>query len=88
MPPPPFVLRFLGPVLSPIAGAPRQLLVVTPGHPTRTLATLTADGRRVVRERYVEDGALYGILLILCDDGALEFLTPQDQQLLFQALAG
>lgn len=77
---PAFVLRFLLPVIAPIAGAPGQLLVVSPGHPTHTLAVYSPVTRRVLRHRHVEDGALYGPLLILDADGAVEFLTPQDQQ--------
>lgn len=80
MPRPAFVLRFLLPVIAPIMGQPGQLLVVSPGHPTHTLAVYHPATRRVVRHRYVEDGALYGPLLILDADGAVEFLTPEDQQ--------
>ena len=69
-------MRCLSPIVFPIAVRVGQLLVIHPGHPTHTVAALTADGRRVVRHRYVEDGALYGPLLILCDDGALECLDP------------
>ena len=73
---PSFVLRCLSPIVFPLAMRVGQLLVVHPGHPTHTLAVTTPDGRRVVRYRHMEDGALYGPLLILCDDGALLPLDP------------
>ena len=77
---PSFVLRVLAPIVFPIAARAGSLLIVTPGHPTHTLAVATRDARRILRHRAVEDGALYGPLLILCDDGALAFLEPSDQQ--------
>lgn len=75
-----FVFRVLSPMVAPIAARSGQLLVVTPGHPTHTLTVTTASGGRVVRHRYVEDGALYGPLLILDADGVLQSLTPERWQ--------
>lgn len=78
---PSFVLRVLAPIMVPIAAGAGALLVVTPGHPTHTLMVLTPDARRLVRHRYVEDGALYGPILMLDADGVVQFLTPVDRQL-------
>lgn len=74
---PSFVLRVLAPMLSPLAARAGQLLVITPGHPTHTVAVVTPDARRVVRHRFVEDGALYGPILCLDADGVVQFLTPR-----------
>lgn len=84
---PSFVLRVCAPVVAPIAARPGQLVVVHPGHPTHTLATVTPDGQRVVRHGYVPDGALYGPLLILIADGVLVPLDPRLPQSLRRALA-
>lgn len=74
---PSFVLRVLAPMLFPLAARAGQLLVITPGHPTHTVAVVTPDARRVVRHRFVEDGALYGPILCLDADGVVQFLTPR-----------
>lgn len=81
---PAFVLRVVFPILAPIAATASQRLVVWPGHPTHTVTVYDRAGR-LVRHRYVEDGALYGPLLILCADGAVEPLTPADGQQLASA---
>ena len=78
---PSFVLRVLAPIVFPIAARAGALLVVTPGHPTHTLAVMTPDARRMVRHRFCEDGALYGPILMLDADGAVTFLTPHDRLL-------
>ena len=82
---PSFVLRVLAPIVFPIAARTGALLVVSPGHPTHTLAVLTADASRIVRHRHVEDGALYGPILMLDADGAVAFLRPQDRHQLARA---
>lgn len=78
---PSFVLRVLAPIVFPIAARAGCLMVVTPGHPTHTLAVLSPDARRMIRHRFCEDGALYGPILCLDADGAVAFLTPEDRQL-------
>lgn len=82
-----FFLRVVLPIVFPIVAQPGQLLGVQPGHPTHTVAVLDRTGRRVLRHRYVEDGALYGPILVLDADGALEFLTPQDWHVAMQLAA-
>jgi hypothetical protein len=74
---PSFVLRVVTPIVFPILAAAGHRVVVWPGHPTHTVTAYTAAGR-MVRHRHVEDGALYGPLLILTADGVLEPLTPVD----------
>jgi hypothetical protein len=77
---PTFVLQVIEPVLYPLPARAGQLLVVWPGHPTHTVTVWERNLSRVVRHGYVSDGALYGPILCLCDDGALAFLTPADAQ--------
>lgn len=75
---PSFVFRVVHPVLAPIPARAGELVAVWPGHPTHTLTVLSSDGRRALRHRVVEDGALYGPLLSLDADGVLVSLTPAD----------
>lgn len=76
--PAPFVLRFLEPAIAPIAGRPGQLLVVSPGHLTHTLATYNPVTRRVVRHLGAE--ADVSRAMALESAGVLEFLTPEDRE--------
>lgn len=73
---PPFHFRVRAPIIAPIQATAGAILSVWPGHPTHTLAVYDPAAKRVLRHRYVEDGALYGPLLILDADGLLESLTP------------
>lgn len=77
LPAPSFVLRVATPIIAPIVAPDGGFVVVWPGHPTNTLTSYTAD-KRIVSNKYVPDGALYGVLLILCADGILEPMTPHD----------
>jgi hypothetical protein len=80
---PAFVLRVVTPIVFPILATAGQRLVVWPGHPTHTV-TVYSRTHRLLRHRHVDDGCLYGPLLILCADGAVEPLTPADgRQLAF-----
>lgn len=74
---PSFVLRVCVPIIAPIVARAGQLLVVTPGHPTHTVVVVTPDARRVVRHRFVPDGALYGPLLCLDADGVVTCVTSR-----------
>lgn len=88
MPRPLFFLRVNQHLLHPIAAAPGQLLAVQPGHPTHTLTVLDATGSTVLRHRFVEDGALYGNILMLdpdVSDGLASWLTPRDRLLMLLA---
>jgi hypothetical protein len=76
-----FVLRFLEPAIAPIAGRPGQLLVVSPGHPTHTLAVYDPAKRKVVRHRRVEVANLYEPLLVMETVGILAFATTEDRLL-------
>lgn len=81
---PSFVLRVLAPIVFPILATAGQRLVVWPGHPTHTVTVFGRDGR-LLRHRRVDDGCLYGPLLILCADGAVVPLTPCDEHRLQSA---
>ena len=74
---PSFVLRVVAPVIGPIVAPEHGFIVVWPGHPTHTLTSYDA-GKHIVANKYVPDGALYGVLLILCADGILEPMTRAD----------
>jgi hypothetical protein len=81
---PSFVLRVTAPVIAPIVAPSHGFIVVWPGHPTHTLTSYDA-GKRIVAHKYVPDGALYGVLLILCADGVLEPMTVADVRRLHAA---
>jgi hypothetical protein len=74
---PSFVLRVVTPIIAPICAPADAFVVVWPGHPTHTLTVFDA-AKRLLAGKYVPDGALYGVLLILCADGVLEPLTAAD----------
>lgn len=74
---PTYLLRCLSPVLFPIPMREGELLLITPEHPTHTMAVLTADGRQVVRYGYGADTAeRRAQFTALCDAGALVWVLP------------
>ena len=74
---PTYLLRCLSPVLFPIPMRPGELLLITPEHPTHTVAVLTADGSQVLRYGTGEDTAeRRAHLIALCDAGALAWVLP------------
>lgn len=76
-PMPTYLLRCQSPVLFPIPMREGELLLITPEHPTHTMAVLTPDGSQVVRYGYGEDTAeRRAQFTALCDDGALVWLLP------------
>lgn len=77
-PTPAVVLRFLSPAVAPIAGLNGQLLVVSPGHPTHTLAVYDPDTRHVVR--HVGPEADVSRVIALESAGVLEFLSREDRE--------
>jgi hypothetical protein len=81
---PSFVLRVVSPIIAPIPAPANAYVVVWPGHPTHTLTVFDA-AKRLLTGKYVPDGALYGVLLILCADGVLEPMTADDARRLHAA---
>lgn len=79
---PPFVLRVTLPMIAPILASVGNLVVVSPSHPTHTLAVTDATGRRVRRYRHVPDADLFEPLVTLTSSGVLVFVRPADQRLL------
>lgn len=74
---PTYLLRCLAPILFPIPMRAGELLLITPDHPTHTMAVLTPDGSRVVRHSYGDDTAeRRAQFTALCDDGALAWVLP------------
>jgi hypothetical protein len=84
MPRPTFFLLVRQLMIQPIPARPGEILAVQPGHPTHTLAVLDRTASVVLRHRYVEDGAIYGITLMLdpdASDGQASWLTERDRVL-------
>lgn len=79
---PPFVLRVTLPMIGLIVARAGNLLVVSPCHPTHTLAVTDKTGRRVLRYRHVPDDDLFDPLVTLTSSGVLVFVRPADQRLL------
>jgi hypothetical protein len=65
------VLRVLSPLLYPVPAAAGDALAVWPGHPTHALAVTKPD-LEVRAHRGCPDGELYGVILHLLLDGAVE----------------
>ena len=81
---PSIVCRVLRPILDPIAARPGEVLVVWPGHPTHTVTVRTEDGHASLRHCCVPEGALYGLLLNLYLDAAIQCLTTESERALLR----
>lgn len=69
------VLRAVVPVLGPIAARAGELVVLTPDHPTHTLAVLDATASAVRRFLAVPRATWQHALASLLEQGSLEFLN-------------
>lgn len=68
---------------SPVQADPGDVLVVWPGHPTHALMVMT-DDRQLVRHAACPEGVLYGSLLHLFLDSAIQPLTVRSERALLR----
>ena len=85
LPAPSIACRVVRPILNPIPAEVGRMLVVWPGHPTKTLSVLTPCGRHIIRSAPLSDGLLYGALLELYLDGKIACLSLASERALFRS---
>lgn len=77
------VLRVLSPLLHPLPAATGDAISVWPGHPTHALTVTRAD-LRIRAHRACPEGELYGLILHLLLDGAVEPMDAASRQALMR----
>lgn len=85
LPAPSIACRVIRPFMDPIPADVGRMLVVWPGHPTKTLSVLTPCGRHIIRSAPLSDGLLYGALLELYLDGKIACLSLASERALFRS---